>query len=228
VSVALLVEYYQQLPVRRPKEDTEKWRARLQAGLEAFKKQVLARYNEGTLLRLLHSPEVRARRAALHTLSLIGTLEAGAELTVCLNDDDADLRQLAVDALWSIWFRADSEANASELKRLVGLKDRAKALAGLDQLITRSPAFAEAYNQRAILLFRTRQFDRAIADCEKVLELNPYHFGAQAGLGQCYLQLRKHRAALKAFRAALRLHPHLEGIADAVRNLEKALGDDKK
>jgi hypothetical protein len=47
------------------------------------------------------------------------------------------------------------------------------------------------------------------------------------------MQLRKHRAALKAFRAALRINPHLDGVADTVRALETALGeegrkDDKK
>ena len=228
MSTALLVEYFEQLPARRSKEPAETWRARLQAGQNAFKKQVQARYNEGTLLRLLHSPELRARRAALFALGQIGTQEATAALAAGLHEDDPDLRQLAVDALWAIWFRADAEANSQELKRLTGLRDRAKALAVLNQLIARAPAFAEAYNQRAIVYFRLKQYDKSIADCEKTLELNPFHFGAQAGLGQCYLHLRKHKAALKAFRNALRIHPFLDGVADAIRNLENALGDDKK
>jgi tetratricopeptide (TPR) repeat protein len=228
VSTALLVEYYQQLPARRPKEDAEQWKVRQQAGQEAFTQQVRARYNEGTLLRLLNSPDLRARRAALYTLGLVGTLEANAGLAACLHEDDADLRQAAVDALWAVWFRADGEDAERELKRLTSLRDRTKALAGVDRLIQRAPNFAEAYNQRAILYFRAKQFDNAAADCEKALELNPHHFGAQAGLGQCLLQMRKHRAALKAFRAAVRLHPYLDGVADAIRKLEKALGDDKK
>jgi tetratricopeptide (TPR) repeat protein len=222
------VEYFEQLPTRRPKESADSWRARLQAGQETFKGQVQARYNEGTLLRLLTSRELRARRAALCALGQLGTMEASAALTARLHEDDGDLRRLAVDALWAIWFRADSEANNRELKRLAGLKDRNKALAGFDQLLDRAPSFAEAYNQRAIVHFRLKQYDKAIADCEKTLELNPCHFGAQAGLGQCYLQLRKHKAALKAFRNALRIHPYLEGVADAIRNLENVLGDDKK
>ena len=228
MSTALLVEYFEHLPTRRSRESAENWRARLQAGQEDFKKQVQARYNEGTLLRLLDSCELRARRAALFALIQLGTMEATAALARRLHEEDPDLRQLAVDALWAIWFRADSEDNNRELKRLSALKDRHKALAVLNQLIARAPAFAEAYNQRAIVYFRLKQYDKSIADCEKTLELNPFHFGAQAGLGQCYLHLRKHKAALKAFRNALRIHPFLDGVADAIRNLENALGDDKK
>jgi cytochrome c-type biogenesis protein CcmH/NrfG len=47
-------------------------------------------------------------------------------------------------------------------------------------------------------------------------------------MAQCYLNLRKHRAALKAFRHALRLNPSLEGVADTIRALENALGESKE
>jgi tetratricopeptide (TPR) repeat protein len=150
-----------------------------------------------------------------------------------LKDDDADVRQMAADALWGLWFRADSEENNQELQRLVRLRDRDKALAGFDRLVASAPRFAEAYNQRAILLFRLKQYDRSIADCEKALQLNCCHFGAQTGMAQCYMQLRKHRAALKAFRGALRINPNLDGVAETIRALEASLGeegrkDDKK
>jgi hypothetical protein len=38
--------------------------------------------------------------------------------------------------------------------------------------------------------------------------------------------MRKHKAALKAFRAALKIHPHLDGVAATVRALENALGEE--
>ncbi len=233
MSTPLLVEYYNQLPEGRASEDPEKNNQLQQAAVNAFKKQVAARYSEGTLTRLLCTGDVRTRRAALLALGLLGTMESNAAVAACLHDDDADLARMAADALWSIWFRGDNQANADELHRLVRLRDRDKALAGLDQLIKRAPSFAEAYNQRAIVLFRLKQFERSAADCEKVLQLNPCHFGALAGMGQCFLQLRKHKAALKAFRNALRVNPHMEGIAETIRTLENALGeegrrDDKK
>jgi tetratricopeptide (TPR) repeat protein len=227
VSTALLVEFYQQLPERRDKESNEEWKRRLRAATSSYKKQVAQRYSEGTLLRLLDSTDATTRRAAVLALALLGSMEANEPVVARLHDEDGEVRQLATDALWKIWFRGGgSEANNLELQRLSRVRDRQKAAAGLDRLIAKAPAFAEAYNQRAILAFSLKQYERSLADCEKALELNPYHFGAQAGIGQCYLQMRKHKSALKAFRQALRINPNLDGIAETIRALETSLGDD--
>jgi tetratricopeptide (TPR) repeat protein len=228
MATALIVEYYQELPQRGPDDKPLEWRIRWQAACEAFKKRVTARYNEGTLLRLLENGSPLARQAGVLALGLLGCWSVNSDLARVLHDRDSDVRQQTEEAMWMLWFRGDSEANAQELQRLTRVRDRQKALAGLDQLIARAPKFAEAYNQRAILYFRLRQFERSIADCEKVLELNPHHFGALSGMGQCYLQLNRTRAALKAYRHALRIHPHLDGIADTIRALESVLGEEER
>jgi tetratricopeptide (TPR) repeat protein len=233
VSTSLLVEYFNQLPERRAKENAAEWRTRRESAKDVFRKRVGERYTEGTLLRLLECTDVTNRRAALLALSLVGSMSANPVVAACLHDNDPEVRQMAVDTLWTLWFRADSEEHNAELQRLARMRDREKALAGLDQLAKRAPTFAEVFNQRAIVGFSLKQYERSIADCEKALHLNPVHFGAQAGMAQCYLQMRKHKPALKAFRAALRINPHLDGVADTIRALETALGeegrkDDKK
>jgi len=226
VSTALLVEFYQQLPERREKEGNEEWKRRLRAATSSYKKQVAGRYLEGTLIRLLDSSDTTTRRAAVLALALLGSMDANEAVAVRLHDEDDEVRQLAMDALWKMWFRGDSEAHNLELQRLARTRDRQKAAAGLDRLIEKAPTFAEAYNQRAILAFGMKQYERSILDCERALELNPFHFGAQAGIGQCYLQMRRHKAALKAFRQALRINPNLDGIAETVRAIEASLGED--
>jgi tetratricopeptide (TPR) repeat protein len=233
VSHSLLIEYYSLLPQGLAGEDSTKERKRRQMALEQFRGRVTARYTEGTLLRLLSNPENATRRAALLALQLTGTMESNAAVAAQLHDEDAELARLAAEALWAIWFRGDNPANSEELKRLTVLGDRKKALAGLDRLIKQAPHFAEAYNQRAIALFQLEQFERSLSDCERTLQLNAYHFGAQAGMGRCLLRLHKYKAALKAFRNALRINPHLDGIAETIRTLENAPGeegrrDDKK
>jgi tetratricopeptide (TPR) repeat protein len=220
----LLVEYYDQIPEGR--SDTKRQMTRKEA-VEAFRRRVAERYTEGTLMRLLQHGDNQSRRASLLALGLLGTMDACPAIAARLHDEDREVAQTAADTLWTLWFRADTPAHNDELQRLARLRDREKALAGLDALIRRAPGFAEAYNQRAIVLFRLKQFERSIADCEKVLQLNPYHFGAQAGLGQCYLQMRKHRAALKAFRATLRINPNMDGVAETIRALENALGEER-
>ena len=233
MSAALVVEYFQDLPERRVGESPEEWRVRLRSAGEVFRKRVAERYLEGTLVRLLANPSAAARRAGVSALGLSGTMSCSAAIAVRLRDNDSEVRELAADTLWSIWFRADSEENNRELQRALRTRDRERARSALDHLIARAPMFAEAYNQRAILSFRLKDFDRSITDCLRVLKLNPHHFGALAGLGQCYLQFRKNKAALKAFRAALRINPNLDGVAETIRALENALGeegrkDDKK
>jgi tetratricopeptide (TPR) repeat protein len=176
---------------------------------------------------------VKVRRAALLALGQLGGIDANPIIAAHLKDDDTEARRLAADALWALWFRADDENNTEELQRLMRVRDREKAVAGLDRLLQKAPNFAEAYNQRAIHYFKMKQFERSIADCEKTLQLNPYHFGAMAGMAQSYMQMRKHKAALKAFRTALRINPNLDGVAETIRALENALGeegrkDDKK
>ena len=230
MSNSLLVEYYQQIPEGRSNAKPKMTR---KEAIEVFKHRIAERYTEGTLLRLVHNGDSLSRRAGLLALAQLGTMNACPGIAARLHDEDRETAQLAADTLWTLWFRADSPANNAELQRLARLRDRNKSLARITALLERAPEFAEAYNQRAIIYFRLKQFDRSIADCEKALALNPHHFGAQAGLGQSYLQMRKHRAALKAFRAALRINPYMDGVAETIRALENALGeegrrDDKK
>ncbi|NCO15785.1 MAG: hypothetical protein GW902_00950, partial [Alphaproteobacteria bacterium] len=54
------------------------------------------------------------------------------------------------------------------------------------------------------------------------LALNPRHFGAMAGFGAILEELERPEQALVVYRAALALHPHLQGVLDAVQRLESA------
>lgn len=202
-------------------------KARRRAAIHVFRKQARERYTEGTLLRLLQGGDGEARRAAAFALGLVGTQAANDALAAALRDGEAEVSQLAADALWALWFRGPSPALGEELYRAVRLRCPEHALAALGGLIAKAPEFAEAFNQRAVLRFRLRQFDRAASDCLEALHLNPHHFGARAGLGQCYLSQGRHRPALKALRAAVRTNPRLEGVTRVVRQLERALGEDK-
>jgi tetratricopeptide (TPR) repeat protein len=55
------------------------------------------------------------------------------------------------------------------------------------------------------------------------LRLNPHHFGAAAALGHALMEKGDLRGALRFYRKALRIHPRLEDLPDAVRELEFVL-----
>jgi tetratricopeptide (TPR) repeat protein len=234
VGQALLVDYYQELPQPGAGDSNRKgWGTRMQSALETFKERVHGRYSEGTLQRLLDSPDVRARRAAVLALGLTATMESNACIALMLRDVDRMVRHLAADALWNLWFRAGNKAQNNELKQATRQSNVDKAIGRLDALVKKAPEFAEVYNQRAVLHFRKGDYARSVADCETALRLNPFHFGALAGMGQCYMKMKKPKSALKAFRRALEINPGLEGVEETIQFLEDALGeegrkDDKK
>jgi tetratricopeptide (TPR) repeat protein len=217
------VELFDRLPELRPGDDEELWAAGVQEAMREFRDAVRTRYTEGTLARLLTSADVKARRAAVLALGLIGTIEVNPAVAAVLRDSDLLVQRFAADALWELWFRGGTAEQNRLLQHAARDPDPVQARADLDTLIRQAPTFAEAYNQRAIWFFKRGEFARAVDDCEATLRLNPYHFGAAAGLGQCYLKLGKPRAALRAFRHALEINPGLEHLHDTIRTLEEAL-----
>ncbi|MGL4420242.1 MAG: tetratricopeptide repeat protein, partial [Gemmataceae bacterium] len=181
--------------------------------------------SEGTLQRLLICPDPMTRRAAVLALGLIGTMESNTAVAEVLRDRDTLVRRFATDTLWEIWLRGGTVNDAWNLRQAMQLGDFSQTLAALDDLIREAPQFAEAYNQRAILFFRRGDFSRSAEDCKTTLRLNPYHFGAAAGMGQCYLKLKKPRAALRAFRQAVDINPSLDDLQEAIQALQAALGE---
>jgi tetratricopeptide (TPR) repeat protein len=199
---------------------------------DAFRDRVDARYSEGSLCRLLaDSSGVTTRRAAVVALGSLGHFpRSNPVLGRAMRDPDPVVRRLAEDALWSIWFRADTPENNRALKQVLQLAgrgeiERAEALA--TRLIAVAPRFAEAYNQRAILYFEQGRFEESAQDCQRVVSLNPYHFGALSGLAQCQFRLHRPGEALDALRRVSRLQPYNMGLRDSIRRLEAELAQDQ-
>jgi len=191
--------------------------------IEAFRRNVSARYNEGTLARLLQSSDPQVRRASIMALGLFGGFRSNAAVARGLRDPDPMVRSLADSALWAIWFRADTPENNDALEQIRGLVSRRRLDLAIDQanqLIARSPNFAEAYNQRAIAHFFQGRFAESVDDCRKVLVHNPFHTGALSGMGQCQLRLGHRDEAIETFRRALKLQPYNDGLREMIVELE--------
>ncbi len=225
VSEPLIVTFYRKLPHPTPTDDRELWQAGVQDAIREFRHSIKNNYVEGTLQRLVTHADPLARQAAVLALGLVGTLDSNAVVAEALKDTDWLVRQFAEDALWEIWYRGDNAEYCWSLQQAMQIGDFAQTLAALDELIREAPDFAEAYNQRAILFFRRGEFSRSASDCKAVLRMNPFHFGAAAGMGQCFLKMNKPRAALRAFRQALELNPAMSDLREAVNALREALDD---
>ncbi|HUY32571.1 MAG TPA: tetratricopeptide repeat protein [Pirellulales bacterium] len=198
------------------------------ADTATFISRVSAAYTVGTLERLAASGGRAARRAAMLALGSLADYESNAVLGRALRDDDRGVRCLAENGLRSLWCRAGDDSQRQRLGRVIqanSARHYHEAIARATELIAEAPGFAEAWNQRAIAYYGSGRYAEAIDDCKQALELNAYHFGAAAGMGECYLRLGRPRLALECFQRALKLNPGLEGVRAHVVALERSMGN---
>ena len=146
-----------------------------------------------------------------------------AELT---HSADPELAHLAEQKIWARWLDGPTKQIARQLEQARddmsrGDLDAAQKL--LDQLVVTVPKYAEAWNQRALLNFLKQDYAHALDDIEHTLKLEPRHFGALSGRGQCYLQLNKPELALAAFEQALAIHPWLADVPRYIETLRTYL-----
>jgi tetratricopeptide (TPR) repeat protein len=69
------------------------------------------------------------------------------------------------------------------------------------------------------------EHDRSLADIDRVLALEPRHFGAIAGIGLIRIAKGEMREALAAFRRALAINPFLRERYGLIPQLEKEIGE---
>jgi len=83
------------------------------------------------------------------------------------------------------------------------LGDRIRALNDLDAAIRLKPDDEQAYSDRAAELFAQKAFDQAVADCDRVLKLDPGRAGVNALRGRCHAARGDTPAALADFAVAI-------------------------
>ena len=133
-----------------------------------------------------------------------------------------------VDKLWREWTSAhknsDEEALMSEglVAMSEGNLDRAENI--FTKLIELNPSFTEAWNKRATLRFMLWDFEGSLRDVEKVLTLEPRHFGALSGLGMIHLRLGDPERALKAYEDLVNIFPSNADAVQKIITLKNYLG----
>jgi tetratricopeptide (TPR) repeat protein len=132
--------------------------------------------------------------------------------------------------IWAAWAAAGGDTAAvlmSRVRTATEGKDLDLAIKLLTAIIDIKPDYVDAWNRRAGLHFLKRDFAAAMADLRAVLQREPRHFGAWAGLGMILQDIGDERHALEAFRRAVALHPHIERIPDMIKRLtERVEGRD--
>ena len=139
---------------------------------------------------------------------------------------DPATARVITDQIWIYWTTPADPVLAARMSDVLALRRQADfpaVIALLDEIIADHPTYAEAWNQRATVYYLLRNFEQSIADIEKVLELEPRHFGALAGRAVIYKEQGRDDLALKDIIAALAIHPFLAERAMFPELLEDAI-----
>lgn len=116
------------------------------------------------------------------------------------------------NAMWELWADAPDEAAQEVLD--AGLRKRASydfagAMADFDALVAYCPEYAEGYNQRAFIHFIRQDYDAALVDLQRTLELSPSHIAALSGMALTLMGLGRMEEGQDVLRRALALNPWL-------------------
>ena len=140
-----------------------------------------------------------------------------------IKSQDPSEAQRTEQSIWSLWMTSDSptaDALLAQAMKASAANETAAALSILDRVITVHPDYAEAWNKRATIYFLIGRYNDSLKDIDKVLELEPRHFGALAGRGMIKRQQGDLAAARAAFEEALSYNPHMDGVKRALEEIE--------
>lgn len=172
-------------------------------------------------LSQLRSNLPEARHAAARALGARGDPAAAPLVVSALHDVDERVYAAAEEACWALWLKSGDESvdalMATGMRTMEALKTPAGGVAALEAALVAfssaaalMPEFAEAWNKRATVLYMLDKHDQSLQDCERVVALNPDHFGALSGGAMCALKLGDLALAIRWFKMALAVNPRLE------------------
>jgi tetratricopeptide (TPR) repeat protein len=130
--------------------------------------------------------------------------------------------------IWQLWMEGGSPSQNNTLQQATTLMEigaLAESEAILNQLITSTQSFSEAYNKRATLYYLMGRYQQSLDDIALTLELEPRHFGALSGKGMVLQRMGRNGEALAAYREALLVNPHMVGARLAIKQLEQVVPD---
>jgi tetratricopeptide (TPR) repeat protein len=138
--------------------------------------------------------------------------------------DDEESAKAITDAIERVWLHSGSATIDLLMERSIKAmseKNTDLALKLLDHVVELAPDFTEAWNRRAYVYFVQNDVEHALGDLRRTLALDPHHFKALDGLGQILREIGQKKAALRAFKELLDVHPYWSGAKQAVEELER-------
>lgn len=147
-------------------------------------------------------------------------------LTQLKRERDPSTAQALASRVFARWNESDS-ATVNLLMKWAGeaieQKRNAAALDFLDQAIVLNPGFAGSWNRRATLHYSMGEYRKSMADINRVLAIEPRHFGALAGLAAILADTGRDEMAMRAWERYLEIYPADRDAQDFLTKIAEKL-----
>jgi tetratricopeptide (TPR) repeat protein len=137
--------------------------------------------------------------------------------------------------IWKIW--STYSANDRKGHRLTDMlaqgdilireKNFSKAIDIFSLIISIDSNWAEAWSKRATVLYLSGRYEDSIKDIEKVLQLEPRHFGALSVFGLNQVELKNYKAALRSYQEAQKIYPTMKVTKKMILMLKELIDGQK-
>ena len=131
--------------------------------------------------------------------------------------------------IWSIWNEHPTNNKLTEKLEfgieLMQYGDYNYALKIFDNIIVSDPKWSEAWNKRATVYFLMNQFTNSLDDIDKVLNIEPRHFGALSGQARIFIKLQKYEKAVKSIERALKFYPSFKS-GEMIPEIERLIKEE--
>jgi len=131
--------------------------------------------------------------------------------------------------IWSIWNEHPTNNKLTDRlefgTELMQYGDYNYALRVFDNIIVTDPKWSEAWNKRATVYFLMNQFTNSLDDIDKVLNIEPRHFGALSGQARIFIKLQKYEKAIKSIERALKFYPSFKS-GEMIPKIERLIREE--
>jgi len=138
--------------------------------------------------------------------------------------EDGESSKVVATAIEKVWLYSGSDTVDLLMSRVGALMDKEEfdvALTILNSVVEIAPDYPEAWNRRAAVFFLQKDYGKSLESLRNVLAIDPSHYKAIQGLGLLMQEMGEKEAALRAYREALKVYPHLDDVRQSEQELAR-------
>ena len=158
-------------------------------------------YYSFLLTFLLINPNILFSQKNMNIENLLNKLQ---------NVETNDVAKKIREQIWNKWIYAVPKNAQQNLKYALSEFNSGRLLSAekaFTDLIKKYPDYTEGWNKRATIRYMLDDLEGSLNDIDKVLKLQPRHFGAIAGSGLIYIKKKKYEKALNFYKKLDRIDP---------------------